>query len=361
MRIKLLISTMLFFCFNWHYIVLANHSIAPESSLTIFDQLQQEKVEEVIISLPIDSLILNKNTTKSIKGNFTYWDQSGKEYNKIIKVKTRGKSRRIHCDFPPLRLSFSKADLHHHGLRSEHRSLKLVTHCNLIESAKDNVLKEYLTYKIYNELTENSLQVQLLKIKYIDSNSNKELAYYGFLLEDIDALAERLGGTELNTYGRMLSDFEPINADVFTLFQFMIGNDDWQVPQRRNLKYIHFEEQQDLLIPYDFDMTGLVAVEYARPNVSLGLKSVTQRLFMGDFVNSSRRGKAIKHFKSKRKNIFQLINTCEVLSEPERRYMKNYLHSFYEIIINPLLRERALPIGNRPPEMTSLDGTMVVL
>ncbi len=361
MRIKLLISIILFFCSSWHNVVSANNALASENLLTIFDQLQQEKVEEVIISLPIDSLILNKNTTKSFKGTFTYWDQNGKEYNKIVKVKTRGKSRRIHCEFPPLRLSFSKEDLQYHGLKPKHRSLKLVTHCNFLESANDNILKEYLAYKIYNEITENSLQVQLLKIKYIDSDTNKELVYYGFLLEDIDALAERIGGSELNTYGRMLSDFEPNNTDKFTLFQFMIGNDDWYVPQRRNLRYIHLENQQDLLIPYDFDMTGLVAVEYARPNVSLGLRSITQRLFMGDFVNSSRRNKTIKYFQSKRKDIIQLVNDCKLLSESEQRYVKDYLLSFYEIIGDPFLRARAFPTGKRQPKMTALDGTMKIM
>lgn len=358
MSTKLLISMTLFFCLSYHSIVAENNGIVPDNPLNIFAQLQKEKVEEVIIFLPMDSLMLHKNTAKSFEGKFTYWNQEGKKYSKSIAIKPRGKSRRRHCDFPPLKLSFSKNDLQHHGLRAKHRSLKLVTHCNLTNRSNDNILKEYLTYKIYNELTENSLQVQLLKIKYVDTESNKELEYYGFLLEDIDALAERLGGKELNTYGRMLSDFDSNNVELFTLFQFMIGNDDWQVPQRRNLRYIQLKKQQDLLVPYDFDMTGLVAVAYAKPNINLGLKSVTQRLFMGDFEEVSRRSTATNYFISKRKNMYELINNCEVLSKSGRRHMKNYLMSFFEIIMDPLLVNRALPVGKEVPEMTALDGTM---
>ena len=361
MKIKNLISIIMLLVISGHQMLLANDAINAKSLMSIFDQLQEEQVEEVTISIPVDSLSLNKNTTKSFEGKFTYWDKQGIQIDKKIKVKARGKSRRRHCEFPPLRLSFSKKDLQHHGLRAKHSSLKLVTHCNYTETANDNVLKEYLTYKLYNEITENSLQVQLLKVRYVDIDSEKELVYYGFLLEDIDALAERIGGAELNTYGRMQADFEPSNIDQFSLFQFMIGNDDWQVPQRRNLKYIHREGKYDLLIPYDFDMTGLVAVEYARPNVSVGLKSVTQRLFMGDFMNSSRRSKAIKHFQSKRKDMYALIDDCKILSKSERRNMKNYLMSFYEIIGDPTLRERAFPIGDKSPEMTDEDGRMNII
>lgn len=362
--LKITCCLVFLFGMNVKWTIAASIKIEDHSknTLTIFDQLQSKKVEKVIITLPIDSLMVNKNTNKSFDASFTYWDQNGQAYKKNIKVKPRGKSRRRHCSFSPLRLTFAKEDLRHHGLRDKHRSLKLVTHCNLSESANANVLKEYLTYKIYNQITDYSLQVQLLQITYKDTESSKTMEYYGFLLEDIDALAERLGGKESNTYGKMMTDFEPTNADHFTLFQFMIGNEDWEIPVRRNLKYIHLEqEDQFLLIPYDFDMTGLVAVEYARPNTNLGMQAVTQRFFMGNFKNKVERKKALSHFRSKRKPIYQLIRDCDLLSSTQRVQMREYLNSFFFLIKDPLLLSRALPYGDKMPEKTALDGTMSVL
>jgi len=367
MNIKLFNSLLC--CFLW--VGITKSALAEEVSPkrqkeeippTIFDRLQTDQVKEVTITLPLDSLVVHKNTDRQFDGTFSYQDQLGQQVKKAISIKPRGKSRRRHCAFPPLRLKFSKKDLAFYGLRKKHRSLKLVTHCNLSESANDNVLKEYLAYKIYNELTENSLNVQLLKIKYVDIHTQKKMEYYGFLIEDIDELAERLGGKEDNSYGKKSDDFIPTNVDYFTLFQFMIGNEDWDIRNRRNLRYIQLEQRTEyLLIPYDFDMTGLVAVEYARPNVSIGMQSVTQRYFMGDFKDKSRRAKTLKHFRSKRKSIYKLIQEFKPLSRSEREYMKDYLVSFYDIVSDPILRSRALPFKNSMPEKTELDGTMSVL
>lgn len=328
----------------------------PTSALTIFNKLQQEEVKAITITMPFDSIVSNKKTNKSFTGTVSFLGKNSTEYNKSIKVKARGKSRRKHCSFPPLRIAFSKDDLKEYGLRSAHRSLKLVTHCNVSESANDNVLKEYLTYKIYNELTENSLQVQLFKIQYIDSNSDATMTNYGFFVEDIDELAERLEGVEDNSFGKFLTDFEPVNADYFALFQFMIGNEDWAIEHRRNTRSIHLEKlNQFLAIPYDFDMSGLVAAEYARPNTNLGLQSVTQRLFMGKFDDKSSRTKALKHFRYKRDKINQLIRECELLSKSQQRYMEAYLASFFEIINDPTLLNRAIPSGDKTPKKMDVE------
>jgi len=365
MKIKILKSTI--YCYFMAIFCISAFANTPpkavenviNSTLTIFDKLQQENVEVITITLPIDSLILNKNTNKSFAGSFTYNDKLGVELSKSIMIKPRGKSRRRHCSFPPLKIAFSKDNLRAYGLRSKHRSLKLVTHCNSTANANDKVLKEYLTYKIYNKLTENSLQVQLLQINYKDSNSDKTLTYYGYLLEDIDELAERLGGVESNIYGKSLAEFVPTNTNYVTLFQFMIGNEDWEIPNRRNVRYVHLQkENKFLLIPYDFDMTGLVAAEYAKPNVNLGMRTVTQRLFMGQFVDKSNRKNTVNHFLSKKEEIYQLINDCEALSPKHQLYMSNYLDSFFTILTDTKLLDRAIPVGKIIPEKTDIDGTM---
>ena len=65
----------------------------------------------------------------------------------------RGKFRRMRCQFPPLRVQFKKDTLRALGL-ADHNDLKLVTHCmDDPDSSRENILREYLCYRLYNILT----------------------------------------------------------------------------------------------------------------------------------------------------------------------------------------------------------------
>ncbi|MBK9492182.1 MAG: hypothetical protein IPO07_27855 [Haliscomenobacter sp.] len=58
----------------------------------------------------------------------------------------------------------------------------MVTHC--IENktiGNEQLLKEFLTYRLYNLLTDKSYRVQLIQITYVDSNGKDKEKRYGFL------------------------------------------------------------------------------------------------------------------------------------------------------------------------------------
>ena len=278
---------------------------------------------------------------------------------KSITLKPRGKSRRLYCSFPPLKISFSDKDLLSNGLRKKHRSLKLVTHCNTGADANQNVLKELLAYQIYNEVSHNSLKVQLLKVTYRDINSDESLERYAILIEDIDELAERKDSKELESFGKSFNDFEQDNANIFALFQFMIGNADWKIRSQSNVKFIQSNVGKGLkIIPYDFDSSGFVNPKYARPSNHLGLRNMKQRLFMGRFNNKSAREKVITLFNNKKENIYSLIKNCEQLDSVNRTKTIAYLNEFYLIINSRRLVNRAIPIGNKTPALTALNGGM---
>src|SRR5690606_9238581 len=79
-----------------------------------------------------------------------------------------------------------------------HNKLKLVTHClDDKNDGQENLLKEYLAYKLYNELTDQSYRVQLIRINYVDTKGKvSKIRRYGIIIEDTDEMAERLGGEE---------------------------------------------------------------------------------------------------------------------------------------------------------------------
>ena len=186
--------------------------------LTIFNEIQNNSLKSITIHTAIDSILLNKKTDNSYPATFTYTNANGSTIEKSIKIKPRGKSRRLYCSFPPLKISFSGEELLNTGLRKKHRSLKLVTHCNDGYSDNQNVLKELLAYKSYNKLTDNSLDVQLLNVTYKDIHSDITIEKYAILIEDIDELAERMNGKEVEMYGKELIDFDQENANTFSLF-----------------------------------------------------------------------------------------------------------------------------------------------
>ena len=192
---------------------------------------------------------------------------------------------------------------------------------------------------MYNELTPYSLRVQLVKIVYEDTETNSKIKQFGFLIEDIDELADRLGGEEI----------EPINLEKELLhtrqealaasFNYLIGNSDWDTPTLRNVKLIKTKDSTNVLvIPYDFDFAGIVNAPYAIPNINLGLTSIQQRAFMG--LNQEKELLApIKRFlDSKQDELYSIIESCKHLPRTSRSEMVGYLETFY----HPNLNEQEL-------------------
>ncbi|MFK7980931.1 MAG: hypothetical protein AB8G86_13180 [Saprospiraceae bacterium] len=330
-----------------------------ETTTTIFKVLKSQQIQEVTIQTNIGQIMEGKRTIDNFPATLIFTDKAGNILKKSIELTPRGKSRRNYCDFPPLRVKFSKEQLLERGIRKDHKSLKLVTHCNEGLMANHNVLKEFLAYKIYHELTDNSLDVQLLKVNYEDTQSDTKLEKYAILLEDIDEFAESINGKEIEGYGKTWKDFEKENGNTLALFQYMIGNEDWDILNYRNIKYIQLKDTKTIIaVPYDFDSSGFVSTAYAKPDPNLKMQSVKQRFFMGKFNNKSAREATIDLFKSKEKTVYQLVDEFELLEEISKLELKEYVDSFYKTIHSPKLIERAFPVKRKRAEKSDLEGEM---
>lgn len=333
--------------------------ITSETPATIFGVLKSPQIQEVTIQTDITQIMEGKRTNDKFAARLVFMNETGNVVQKSIELTPRGKSRRKYCDFPPLRIKFSKEQLVERGIRKDHKSLKLVTHCNEGLMANHNVLKEYLAYKVYQELTDNSLDVQLLKVNYEDTKSDAKLEKYAILLEDIDELAESIEGQEVEGFGRAWKDLDSRTARVMAFFQYLIGNDDWSVELNRNLKFIHPTQSNKLIvIPYDFDSSGFVSAAYAKPNPNLKMQSVKQRFFMGKLRNKEERAEIVSLFKNKKPSIYQLVDEFELLDHISKLELKEYFDSFYKTIHSPELVERAFPIKKKRAEKSDLEGEM---
>jgi hypothetical protein len=252
-----------------------------------------------------------------------------------VEVKTRGRFRLNDyiCSFPPLRLDFPSDSLRGSVLEGLDK-VKLVTHCQDKDSYEQNVLEEYLAYRIYGLLTEVGFRVQLALVTYRDvSTGGREWSRIAFLIEDEDALAERLGGVIIEAEQASPEEFVPQDLGLMYLFQYLIGNTDWSIAGLHNMKVL-MAGSRHYAIPYDFDMSGFVDAPYAGPSpaVARHIVSVRDRHFWGICSDRIDYASLFSQFNEAREAIMELVRDQEGLKGWNALQAESYVESFYETI-----------------------------
>lgn len=305
-------------------------SLIPQPR-TMFEWLQQPEVLKITLETDLKALLKDPDNDTYQPALFTFWDAMGQQQEFLTEVKPRGKYRRRVCDFPPLKVKFSKEEMTNHGL-APFNTLKLVTHCLSDQTdGRDALLREYLAYEYYQEVSPMSYRVKLAHITYVDSKKReKSITRLAFFLEPTDELADRLAGEEVETFGLSLDQIEPRNALEMCTFQYLIGNTDWDVSHLRNIKLVRHKTTGDLFaIPFDFDLTGWVDPTYAVPNTNIGQYDVKDRFFMGDLPSKESWDQCISRFENARAGIESEIQSMEELSTSSKRELLRYLESFF--------------------------------
>ena len=272
-----------------------------------------------------------------------------------VDIRTRGKTRaeRRICEFPPLRLDFDTAG---HGTVFEgHNDLKLVTHCQDGRSEYDQyVLQEYLVYRVYNLLTDLSFKARLARVTYVDTDGKRDtVTRYGFLLEDVDAMAARNGWQALRVLAVPPHVVDPRSVALVEVFQYMIGNPDWSLfsvePGEdaccHNTVPIGAEAGPIFSVPYDFDISGIVNTRYADrlfapEQRNLGIRHVRQRAYRGLCASGGSLPEVFALFNQKRDAIYALYREQPGLEPEVVKETVEYLDAFYETINDPKKVER---------------------
>ncbi len=257
----------------------------------------------------------------------------GSLISETIQVGARGKFRRGYCKIPPIMMNFRTAGA---PQLSSLGKLKLVLGCSSAFADEELLLKEFVVYKLYNLLTDKSFRVRLLKTTYVDTHNRvKSFTQYAFLIED-DADMARRNNCKKKEHGVVLT--EATNRDMMTMvsiFQYMIGNTDWSVPNNHNIKLIYSRENENqppFAVPYDFDYCGLVNASYAVPNEIIGTEKVTQRVYRGFPRTMEELQITLDIFRAKKEAILSLVRNFSLLGEKVRRTMAGYLEEFFRFI-----------------------------
>jgi hypothetical protein len=313
-----------------------NDTISP---LDAVDTLSQNfglftKDDVLNLSLRFD---MTQYTRKKPKDEYmdailTYHISKTDSINKEIRLKSRGEMRNGYCSLPPIRLNFKKTEFPNAPDLDKIEKLKMVTHCKY--GNEEYLLKEFLIYKLYNVLTDTSFRVRLVKIEYINTHKkSKPINTYAFFIEPVEMLAERINATEVHSMNLTQKNIIPRMMDRMAIFNYMIGNTDWSVPNLHNCKVLstlNFNPSNlGMVVPYDFDYSGLVDADYAIPYEPLGLSSVRERRYVGICRTEDVYINAIKEFADKKEAFYKVINDFPLLDEKEKSKMINYLDSFY--------------------------------
>jgi hypothetical protein len=252
-----------------------------------------------------------------------------------VQVQVRGNRRKdpAVCGFPPLLVKFPPPT-EQHSLVGAAAELKLTTHC----LSDTYTLREYLVYKLYNTLTDLSYRVRLCRITYRnDSGRGRSSVHYAFFLENTEAMARRNQAAVMPKQMVMVQQSLDQQATAaMVIFQYMVGNTDWSVPYRHNIRLLT-RDRYTLPVPvaFDFDYSGLVMAPYAVPPEQLSIASVRQRLFRGYNFSPETYAAVRALFNARRAALYRVYVACPYLNPAEQRFSTSYLDAFYKTLNDP--------------------------
>ncbi len=323
--------------------------LIPEKEFPLF---QSDEILNIILYCTDLKLVLRDNgkEPEEHEALLSVIDKNGEPSDFQVKIQTRGDFRKKsgNCGFPPLRVNFDK-DQVENTLFENQNKLKLVTHCRNFPSDFDqHVIKEYLVYKMYNRMTDNSFRVRLARINYVDAKGWKQpLERYAFFIEDTRDVAERTSHTHVKANSIPQEYTDEYHETLMSMFQFMVGNTDWSIKQRHNIKLLYeTPEDNPIPVPYDFDWTGFVNPPYAKPSDILNIKSVEERLYRGYERSNGLFLKVINELRSNQEAFYTLI-TESPLDEKNKKNCRQYLDSFFTSISDPGFIQREIILQSR--------------
>jgi hypothetical protein len=296
---------------------------------------ESDELLNITLKFDISLYKRKKSDTEYLDADLSYILE-GDTIREKIKLRSRGIFRRNYCELPPMMLNFKKKDSEI-GLFNHINKLKMVTQCP--HGNTEYILKEYLAYKLYNTLTDSSFRVRLARVTYINTaRKNSSVTEYAFFIEPEELLAKRMKSIAINQNVTQ-KQVRPEIMDRMAIFNYMIGNTDWSVPISHNIQL--FSEMRTgrrdlaIIVPYDFDFSGLVYADYAAPFNGLKITSVRQRLYLGICREKDTIIKELDEFVLKKPKFMNVIESFPYLTDKSKKDMTVYLESFYKEVSKP--------------------------
>lgn len=302
---------------------------APSPPTPLFSS---EAPIHVTIQGPLQTLVSNRKSAP-LPATLT-----AEGFSYPITLAPRGIFRRTNCDFPPLKVDFTRPPPP--GSMFEHQSqLKLVAHCKRDPGLQQKQLLEYSAYRLYNLMTPLSFRVRLANIDYLDESGRPYISRVGFFIEDFRDVAKR-NGLKVAKMGSLvpLQQIDPVSGARFAVFEYMISNYDWSMraaPQGEECCHngrlmVDTPGSLAVPVPYDFDFSGLVDAPYAGPPVELEeIDNLKQRNYRGYCIHLAQARAFAAQLSSRRAEFTGLFATIPGLDARNQARAAGFIQGFF--------------------------------
>ncbi len=319
--------------------VIAQEQKELDTSKSVSKLFRNQNILPLKLTYSNKNLKKNTNDSTYINSILSYKNKDGSWKTLDVKLRARGNFRRENCYFVPVKIKISKA-AYKGTMFKGHKKLKLVLPCLLQKDNSDNVIKEYIAYKLYELISPYNFKTRLVDVSLSEAKGKKTRIHEikGILIEDDKKIAKRFKGKFVER------SINPLAQDNLccvqnSFFQFMIGNIDFSIAQQHNAKLLYVDKEI-FPIPFDFDMCGLVNASYATvsqtANNEIYITSVTERQYRGLKRDLKIIEEVRRDFLSKKGEMLDLIDSCERYFENPKEFenCRAFLMDFFQIIVN---------------------------
>ncbi len=270
-------------------------------------------------------------------------DGAGRSLDVEIQARSRSRALGENCEFPSFWVRFDRAQTAGTIFENIDR-VALVAPCQDSRAALDRfIFREYLAYRTYGMLTPASFRVRPAMVDYVYTDKSSQLTDRpAFFLEDDEALAQRLGGTLVDSTIVLPEFLDPAALNLAEVFQYMIGNTDFDFTAGtdsccQGARVVAFASREGTFIPvpYDFGMSGLVEAPNARPDPRAGVTRVTDRAYRGLDTQPEVVGQTLALIRARQDEIVTLWSTTPLLKERDRRDSLRFLQEFFRELDKP--------------------------
>ena len=321
------------------YLGLASNAGASERD----PLFQDHTILKAVLTAPIAQTYAQRNSEVRLyhPGQWTYIDQTGETKRLDVSIRIRGNFRRQYCELPPLRLNFRKSQVKGTLFKGQDK-LKLVAPCQHGLESQQKLLLEYLAYRTYEILTDQSFGTRLIRLSYVDSDqAMRSWTDLAFVIEDEADVGKRLGLDKARVQENRFDELDQPSTALVELFQLLISNHDYSVMQgaegeyccHNSVMYVREEAAgKRIPIPYDFDMSGLVNARYAAPPEHLPIRLVRTRYYRGLCQPPEVMDAALAHILSKKDEIIAMYKDMPELSRLSRNRTLGYIKNYFAIL-----------------------------
>lgn len=304
---------------------------------------------EFTLEAPLRTLVARRARRPTVEGTIETTGADGMPVTLDVEITARGNNRLEVCSFPPLslRLESRTAGTAFAG----HDLFELSTRCRAVEAYEQYLELEYLVYRMYDQVADYALAVRPASVRYVDTDRRRTRVDEApaFFVERFEQLGNRFGLTVADVERITSRNLHRRSLATMTLFQYLVGNTDWSTLEGSSgqncchnvVPFASADSPELVVVPFDFDQSGIIDASYAVPNEILRIRSVRQRVYRGFCTTNDLLDETITRFNEARPRMEALFED-DRLTETFRKRALDYLNRSFELINDPSAREREI-------------------